>query len=314
VVFNTKRCTLALLILLISGCTSAPKNHHASHIHSGAKIPEKTLFSVSPLISDHLLFRGAFESAVQEQDYSVMYMGGAGIAGIIAEIATHGMLESNSQNSKAKKAQDIANEALIPIQPAIEMLDSASALDNVIDSNPKLIHLSAKKKKPLLELRMQPMFFVDQSYSTLSLKNIVSVQERHQKNKPIYQNMVEIVSLLPEGLEKENTDGQLQHLQEITQQQLADSVSLALKDAMSILNKSDAMQTFRYAEYGKYSYERASLIEKSCSRVIIRTLRKWLKSRPVELFPDMKNSLEKKCSETNHETTKVETTVTKKTT
>ena len=284
---------LALTVVLIAGCTSAPKHHHTMHIQSEAGIPVDAQFQLAPLASEKLLFRGTAKSAVAEDNYGMVYMGDAGIVGLIAGIATHAALESNLQNSEARRAQDLADKALEPFLPSLKQLGSTYSLESLVN-HPALTEDNTSQSS--LYLSLHPIFFITDDHSTLTLKNIVSVHQSSRQESAIYQNMIEVVSVLPKELENAPVEKQLEVFKEITQQQLSESVTLGLKDAMNHLSPNEAMQTFRYSESGKYSYERASLIEKTCTKVVIRTLRKWIKSRPIELFPDIQDTQREVCA------------------
>ena len=272
---------LAIVVLGGQGCGSVPQ-HHVKHYSASGLSPE-TVFHVSYEDSNQLSFIGHVEQGEQDGSSTVLYPGDAGLAGLIVGIATHAAIESGSSSAKASAAQLAANEALEPIRHVLDRLTMQRAARKIIDSDRRL---HAEPLPNSVVLSVNPMFIIDQSLTNLTLRNIVKLQPSEDEKGSLYQNMIEVVKPLPESVSSATDEELYRTFSELTDNMLSESISLAIRDASAEFSDRKVMKTFKFLDNGKFSYERASLIELSCERVVTRSLRKWLSSRPMTFFPD----------------------------
>tara|TARA_R110001599_G_scaffold256091_1_gene456244 strand:+ start:1235 stop:2140 length:906 start_codon:yes stop_codon:yes gene_type:complete len=293
-----KVVSLIALVFVISAC-SAPQKQYVKHIASTTPISSDTSFLYSDMPSSHFAFRGELDfSQMDDEAYTMVYPGEAGFVGLLVGIAAHAITENQKQNSRGAKKLAIANRVLLPIQTAIDGVNSADALSQALEN--QIYSLAAYSEghdtNHAFVLDFKPVFYVSQDYSTLRVKNIVSLYSAFEDQKTeVYRNLIESVRVLPSGFSEMQPDQIQAELQSLTGLLLTETLGLALDDSTSSLQEKPDFQTFKYLEGGKLSYSRGRLVRVDCSTLVIRTLRSWIKSIPMSLNKD--SELTNECSE-----------------
>jgi hypothetical protein len=207
-------------------------------------------------------------------------------AGLVAAILTHGAIISSARESQKTKLQEEADKVL---GPYLEVLNGYTAR--------ALMERAARKmtfggKTRVLEdndaagtdwvVRTDPVFFMTQDQTAIALHNTISI---HQGDSAaVYQNIIRVNSA-PENAADisgfwKDKDGEA--LKDASSSMFAQSLDIAIADATRGTKPAVAQRTFRYLEGNVQRVERAELVSELCDRVVLRTLRGWLMSVPVQ--------------------------------
>ena len=290
------------IFLLITGMTAcaAPVKHYTKYQAATVDISDASVFYYDPVSMGQLGFRGELNMAKEDDDlYGMMYPGDAGIAGVIVGIAAHAITENQKQNSRETKQREEANRVLLPVKSVLDSINDEQVFTQAFSAQKHKIlpyaDASSAEQSALL-MTVSPVFYLAQDYSTLRVKNIVSVYSGSEmKEAPVYRNLVDAVQALPIDIDKADSAESLAVLTDLSTDLLTESIQLALADASNALSVDSKLQTFKYLEGGQIAYTRAKLITKDCSRFVIRTLRDWIKSVPMSLNQDV--GFERECSD-----------------
>lgn len=287
---NKMKHWVVIVCLFLAAC-SAPKKQHAKHIASTVEISKEAVFHFDTSQVDRFEFRGELDLSKKDEDgYSMMYPGDAGIAGLLVGVVTHAVVADQMQNSKEATELEVANKVLEPLSDALDRIKASDLLGQAADNQEYriLTNDSRQYHDPNgWRLSVLPMFFVAQDYSSLRIKNVVSIHQLGNDNgELVYQNLVDIIRQHPNEELLNAPDAGDNDLNNLVAELLSESISLGLADATNRLDVEPNLRTFKYTSSGKTAYERARLVEKDCFRFVIRTLRNWIKSVPVNLSAD----------------------------
>jgi hypothetical protein len=218
--------------------------------------------------------------------YQMAYPGGAGLAGFLVAIATHGVIEESAKSSRKTKDQEAADKVLGPFGDAISGFSNKELMQLALD------RLSIKGVSKLIEatdtsnsgwiVESTPVFSLTQDKSAMVLDVALTVYSSNAPSAGRYQNTIRVVSNSRVVPDADVSDAQ-QGLQ-IRQDSVdlfAHSLKIALRElALQLTNGAEVQQTFRYQEGSTTKMERGQLLIEGCNRVLIRTLRGWLMSIP----------------------------------
>jgi hypothetical protein len=214
----------------------------------------------------------------------------AGAGGFLAAIITHGVIMQSIKAGQKTKIQEAADQVLVPYQPVLstyhyQELAQEALKKAMAASNRKLLAFSeTADAHPLIE--STPVFSLTQDQSAVVLENLVSVTKPATSPSPAYQNIIKVVSQPKEGAEFPGfwmaNDGA--KLKEESANLLAHSLAIAIRDAENpAKEEAGSQKTFRYQEGQIMKMERAQLISTGCNRTIIKNLRGWVMSIPVQM-------------------------------
>ncbi|MFV1871969.1 MAG: hypothetical protein ACMZ64_01410 [Oleiphilus sp.] len=281
---------LMFFLVFVSAC-SAPQKQYVKHIASTTPIsPDATFYFHDMPAPSNFVFRGELDLSEMDDDaYGMVYPADGGVVGVLVGIAAHAIVENQKQNSQAAEALSIANRMLSPIRPKINGINSAEAVSQALaNQRHKLTNSNNgfdESEAWLLEFK--PMFYISQDYSTLRLKNVVSIYSPFDDNKTeVYRNLIEAVRLMPKDFKDDSIEEGVSDMQLLTESLLSETITLALDDATNNLKDNQDFQTFKFYEGGKVNYSRGRLVNVACSTLVFRTLRNWIKSIPMSLNRD----------------------------
>lgn len=134
-------------------------------------------------------------------------------------------------------------------------------------------------------VEVTPSFILTQDQSAIVLNNHISIYAPGSPSEPLYKNLIRIVSdprdePVPAGFWMR---GGGERLKEESADLFARSLEIAWREIGNASRKDDPAhpKTIRYRQGKSEKMERAGVIDTTCNRVVIRTLRGWLMSVPL---------------------------------
>jgi hypothetical protein len=132
-------------------------------------------------------------------------------------------------------------------------------------------------------LESVPVYFMTQDQNTIILKNAVKMYSSAGESDVIYENLIETHYSIAGKIPAEKVwarDGG-KHLIDKSIELFSESIDLAVDDvAGRLASIDDKNRTLQYLRGQKKVYQRGKRLRQSCDRMLIRTLRGWLKSVP----------------------------------
>jgi hypothetical protein len=211
------------------------------------------------------------------------------MAGFIAALVTHGLINESSKNAERQRIQEQANRVLEPYADVLSALSYRALIEHAsgkIDkaSAPELIGPADSSSRTWV-MEVTPLYVMTPDQRAIILDNTVRVFANGDSN-PSYARVIRVVS--PPLVETDgeailkawkNDDGAL--IRSTSSDLLAESLKVALEDVRAVQTAEERHRTFRYREGGFERIERAQLVSEECHRQVLRTLRGWLLSIPA---------------------------------
>lgn len=219
----------------------------------------------------------------ESKGVSVMYPGNT--AGVfLASVVTHALISDSVADAEARKRQEVANTVLEPLRQCIADVTVASLLMGLssrqFDSSP----LQPVRSDGAWRLAFNPVFHVSQSADAVVVTNTVRLVAADNPEHVIYDRDIRIVSR-PLGEHEKMCDGESRQLVNLSHSLFAQSLDIALRD-IDGFPEDYPDQTFSFYMGSEKRYERGTLLEKTCTRYIFRTLRGKLMSVPRSDLPE----------------------------
>jgi len=234
-------------------------------------------------------FRGVVNYDKAGQGPGTMLYPAPGLMGMLAAVATHGVLVSSSLEQKRSEIEIAADKVLDPYQDLLtgythkELMQSALELTA---PGPKKRLLSVEDPASgdwLVE--SVPTFSMTQDQSALVLDNTVAVYRCGTAPQAGYQSKIRVISA---SVEHDNLSAYWhagRRLREEAAALLAQSLDIALTAATAATPAAAApaasFRTVRYREGKQEVMERAQVLNEQCGRSLIKNLRGWLMSIPT---------------------------------
>lgn len=282
-----RKIAASLVLAGLAGLAGAPAHAQETAAVAGPAVA----WALRLPQQEPVLFRGVVNFDGAGQGTSTMMYPAPGLAGLVAAIATHGVLLNASRDKQKSDIELEADKVLLPYQGVLgaykqrELMTLALVRSNSSGERKLIDYLDHNESGWIVE--STPLFSMTQDQSALVLENTVSVYKPGALRQASYQNIVRVVSQPSAQADLSAywnaADGR--QLKEETASLLALSVDIALQQA--ILAGATAavtvipFQTVRYAEGKKVMMERAQLLSQHCGRSLIRTLRGSLMSVPA---------------------------------
>jgi hypothetical protein len=237
---------------------------------------------------EKVAFRGMVDpdKAGGNNAYQMAYPGGAGLAGFLVAIATHGVIEESAKNSRKAQAQEAANKVLDSFGDAISSFSNRELMQLALDQ------LSIKGASKLIEatdistsgwiVESAPVFTLTQDKSALVLEVALTIYSANVPSAGRYQNTIRVVSnarVVSEPVVSDTQQGM--QIRQDSVDLFVHSINIALREVARLPDSNVELQkTFRYQEGNVGKMERGQLLFEGCNRVLIRTLRGWIMSIP----------------------------------
>jgi hypothetical protein len=208
----------------------------------------------------------------------MMYPGGAGLAGFLVAILTHGAIASGAQSAAAKRAQEEADRVFDPHRAAL----GAWPL-------PRLWAAAQQRRRSVsggesaMALRARPVFAMTQDRRTLLLDLELAPEPSAKLDGTALALRVVAPSLPTEVDASAHWSGQeSQALLDAAAALLAHSLEVAERFALRPAGEDPPHRSHRYLVADESRVERGQLLASGCARSVIRTLRGGLLSVPTQ--------------------------------
>jgi hypothetical protein len=247
------------------------------------RVPKADIVSFAALANDE---------TVEGKPGSMLYAGPLVVA--LAELAAHGVYESNKQAKERAAKNSLSDIVLAPYQPALSHFTNANlmgrALEGLATHGDKMLIQLTERAGPGWLIESSPTFLMTQDARALVLQNSIVVHSPDAASPATFNGVVEVVGPPREavGRDSENSwmieDGA--RLQSASVDLLRESLSLALSEIHSdFAAHGAAFHTVRYPRGGSEKMERAQILRETPRRLVLKTLRGWIMSVPVAASP-----------------------------
>lgn len=278
-------------ICLVGGyCMDARANAASG---AGAGDAAGATFTVKLPLDQPVAYRGAANFDGAGVGGTEMLYPAPNAAGLLVAIFTHGALVESAKNAQRTQLQEAADKVLDPFRADLGDFVHARLLDRGM----KKIAVPGRHRQISFDddgaqradwmIESAPIFSLGQDRDVLVLDNTVSVRGRENPQKLTHQTVVKVVwNLRDPGAAVDYWGAeQAERLKEVSARLFAHSLELLLDHLiLQPAGSAEAPQkTYRYPEGKAERMERGTLVSAQCDRVVIKTLRGWLMSIPVQL-------------------------------
>lgn len=209
-------------------------------------------------------------------------------AGLLVAVLTHMALVKGGQAAERNARQEVADKALDPFRPHLAGLQPLEVLQGAVaKSRPRAavqVVPSAADVTTGLVVEVDPTFYVTQDQGHIVLDGLVSLYPAGRLKEEGTTQLVRVVSpaLGAQGTTQAGVDDPGPALRRQVEALLAHSLDVALLERDGLALVDEPPRTHRYAFAGGEKMERGQAVARGCARVVIRTLRNWLMSVPVQ--------------------------------
>jgi hypothetical protein len=251
-------------------------------------IPADAAWIVRPPAIEPVSFSGLVSFDQAGSGSGVMLYPAPNMIGLLAAILTHGAINEAARSSERKKLQEEADKVLAAYRTALGEITHRALLEQALATSShggtKRIEGDAAAAPGSWRVDVVPLFTMTQDQSALLLDNAVAVFPPG-RTEPVYRNTVRVV-LRPrdsDNLEAHWLAEGAAALKSASAALLAESLDVALADMVRTGAVDEgSYRTIRYLEGKATRIERAAVLSERCGRLVIRTLRGWVKSVPAK--------------------------------
>jgi hypothetical protein len=241
----------------------------------------------------NLQFCGVLSNESVVGSGSAMLYPAPNVAGLVAALVTHGLLNSAARKREATLAQETANKVLDPYRGLIGDLRHDDvfqlALAQRRANGKSRVAVPGEAPSADWMFVVEPVFSMTQDQNALLLDIAVVVYAPNAPATPAYQNALRVVSAPiasddPLVFWSENKG---QNLKAVSAQLMAMALELAANE-VDKNNPKDGessaanQRTMRYVQGKSERIERAELLRVTCDRAVIKTLRGGLMWVPLK--------------------------------
>ncbi len=262
-------------------------------------------------IDDKAVYRGAVNHDAAGLAGGPMLYVVPGVAGFVAAVITHGVINSGLKESQKRSMQASADEVLQPFEPLLSGLTNRRLLElnlpRIATASPIRVLAASEPGGSAWVVETAPVFSMTSDRRALVLDNHVKIFGPGASTVS-YTRTIRVVSAplgvppsvpVPARPAASNAtvdsasvvqDAMVpiwlaeggQMLKDQSAVLLGESLQLAVTDFTSpAVDDKSPHKTFRYAEGGTERMERAQFVGERCGRTLIRTLRGHLMSIPA---------------------------------
>lgn len=287
----------SLIFITLVGCVSAPyRDDYTSHINVVSEHYRESDLRFSLADGDHVDIRGIYPQDDSTGASPIMYQGGAGLAGLVAQIGTHASIINSQRNTKLAEAQVRANEA---ISPLITTASELNLTNLVAQAGYKVLNPEEGSKA---KVNIKPIFFASRDMNQLSLNLVVWIDGKggSEGTKPKYQNLIQVFSPKLSGAQRLRlVEGDEKLLSEVMLPLIDTSLAVVAADLAgkyAAINRPDKTHLVE-KHFGK-KVVRGAVVDNKCDYVVIRDLRSWFIAHvPEPMLADSKTvqSIQTEC-------------------
>jgi hypothetical protein len=207
----------------------------------------------------------------------------------LAALATHAAVMGGVRSKAERDRVAAADKVLEPYRPVLasfgaDELSARTLAAHAADPSPPLA-CAAPADEAAWVVEASPGFGITQGQSTLLVENLVVLHPPKATAASVHRVRVKVI-----GRELDAPDPRMRwllddgyHLKAECAALFDASLAVALRIAGGATVGADApAKTFRYREDGDERFERAQLVEESCDRLLLKTLRGAYLSVPVK--------------------------------
>ncbi|MGW8394444.1 hypothetical protein [Pseudoduganella sp. HUAS MS19] len=247
-------------------------------------VQSDTAWSLSLPATEKIDFRGQVNFDKAGQGPGTMLYPAPGLAGFVVALATHAAVVKGQMKEQRSEIEADADRILVPFRKTLDTFSYGELAERAFPAASGVTWLgSGARPQSGWLIASAPVFYMTQDQSALMVDNTVSVFQAGSE-QPVYSNTVRVVSRAVE-VENEAVFWQRNggaRLREVSAALFRASVEIARAHALAPATSAGAQRTFRYLEGKQEVVERAEPIGEQCGRALVRNLRGWLMSIPVQ--------------------------------
>ncbi|MDO6705606.1 hypothetical protein [Photobacterium sp. 1_MG-2023] len=267
--------TLALLFLV--GCGSTPyQDDYARYVNEipGGEISEANFqfsFEGATLVD----MRGIYQPDDSVGESQMMYHGGAGLVGMLAQVGTHSAIIQSQRAEKLLLEQEKANQQILPLIKVTQNIP----LENLLGEYGA--QYAQSETDAFQSIKVKPIFFSNHEMNTLSLKSIVWMTDE-QQNEIRYKNLIQVYGpRLNQSQRNELLDGDQVQIQYVLSNMLKGTIYIIRNELTGKYTSADLKQeTFLIKNETGVKAIRGTLVDEKCGYQIIRDIRSWYIAYP----------------------------------
>lgn len=286
--------------LILCACSTHTSKGYVKHIDNRTALKENSQLYVKVPDGTAIIIGKAEPNSGNVDHNSILYPAVTPVD-FFAAVITHAAITESVKNNKKNREQDEADLVVTPYRPFVKDVANQALITQLSDiALSRGFHLKPYKESLSdndIVLDITPIYLLNQKQNTLTLRTQFLVYHKKnehvavQKRAMLYQNQIEILSPVIQSEAPAdywlNNNGE--KLLETMRRLLSETLTLGALEISSneLANKKSNAQNFRYDDGDMLAFERASIVAENCERIVIHTLRGWLKSIPTARIQDL---------------------------
>lgn len=245
-------------------------------------IAPATTWALSLPKTDPIKFRGVVNLDNAGNQSGAMLYPAIGLVGLVAAIATHGVIMDTVKSAEKIKLQEQADMVLEPYADILRNIKHAELSQKSLGNLSTIIHTTETTPSDW-KIESTPAYSMTQDGRAIILDNIFIIHKTGISPERANQTAVRVVSapIDAEDATAYWTSEQGFHLKDEIIQLFAQSLELGIRPIQHSITESRVQKTVRYMEGRTERMERGEVVSKQCNRLIIKTLRGTLMSVPL---------------------------------
>ncbi|MDO6638477.1 hypothetical protein Q4557_00690 [Shewanella sp. 5_MG-2023] len=290
---------ISLLSIILCACSTYNPKGYVKHVDNRTILKENSKLYVKVPDGTALIIGKAAPNSGNVDHMGMIYPAVTPVD-FFAAIITHAAITESVKNDKKNKAQDLADEVILPYRPFVKDIANQALVtqlnDIALSRGFELARFQDSQSEDDMVLDITPIYLLNQQQDTLTLRTQFLVYQKKElhiaakKRAVFYQNQIEVLSSKIESESPQEYWLANNGLRLVTTMRSLLSKTLELGAVQVSSNREHSQinnqQNFRYDDGDTTAFERASIISDDCERVVIHTLRGWLKSIPIERLKD----------------------------
>jgi hypothetical protein len=280
---------IALLACVLTGCTTPTIKPQVRPVDA---VTAKRLDGawVAVVGEDRVFtFNGEYRDSETQHGYQMLYPA-PNFVGFLAGVATHAALQSAQNNAHLEAQRKASDEVLAPYRQVLDKIRVQEVFSSALrmsESGAGVEVTAVSKDAAMPEVALAAHAIMAQSRRALIVDLVAKIKDTSAaENSAEYVHKVRVISDAIEVSDDSVDDYWLaddgRRLKQTVSSLLARAIDLFDADATRHLQTPGQKQiTARYQFGNEQRRERAILLEQSCSRQTLRTLRGWVLSVPV---------------------------------
>lgn len=274
----------ALLFITLIGCVSAPyRDDYTTHVNTRSESYDGIDLKFVLVDGSLVDMRGIYAKDDTASSSSIMYQGGAGLAGLLVQIGTHASIINSQRDQKLSAAQEKANGDISTLISLAEGID----LSVLVEQADFRLFDPADASASATVVNIKPIFFASRAMDQVSLNTIVWIDAKgsSETDAPTYQNLMQVFSpKLSEHQIERLANGDKLLLSSIISSLLDTSLRIAKADltgAYANVNAPD--KTYLVEKHFGTKVVRGAVVDHTCGYAVIRDIRSWFVAHAIEV-------------------------------